>query len=120
MGLFNGMNPDDAELMKQGVRVPQPRFGDNLPNGKITDIGKIYPGPIPPEALSGVVGAGMAGVAGAGLGLLGNWALRQYGSTLVLKQQADSAQQIARALEAAQMNSSRDRSPSFNGTNTGR
>lgn len=71
-----------------------------------------------PQYIGGVAGMGMAGAAGLGLGLLGNWALRQYGSTLVMKQEADTAQQIARALEASQMNSSRDRAYSQDGTNT--
>ena len=77
--------------------------------------------PMAIPALGGALGTGavMAGGAGLGLGLLGNWALREYGSTLVKKQEADIAQRIARALEAAQMNSSRDRNQSPNGTNHG-
>ena len=61
-------------------------------------------------ALGGALGTGALMAGGAGLmgGLLGNWALRQYGSTLVLKQEAESAKQIAKALEAAQINSFRN------------
>jgi hypothetical protein len=73
------MNPDDAELMAKGARVPQPRF----------------------DAAGGVGIAGGATLAGGALGLTADKLIEEYLKTQILQQQGKSSQQLAKAVEAA-------------------
>jgi hypothetical protein len=107
-------------IMRDGTAMPYSQVLGNARSGNPDELRQMAMNmPMAIPALGGALGTGalMAAGAGAGVGLLADYALLKYGSNLVYKQQADSAQQVARALEASQMNSSRDRNISDNGTN---